>query len=172
MAVGFTTTCETVSITTKCMSSNPVHGEVYSTQPYVIKCGTTCMYLALLNLKMWKKLPRAWKHCKYGVHLATFFTSDTFLRHYNTTCEYIKGASFFLCSCTLWILQLSNCIANKGKITNFITNHDHCVDGAFNVDLNIFYCQIYTIGLNTSFTTYMKFSPVSYKRRSDREHDG
>jgi hypothetical protein len=40
------------------------------------------------------------------------------------------------------------------------------------VDLNIFYCQIYTIGLNTSFTTSMKFSPVSYKRRSDREHDG
>ena len=27
------------------------------------------------------------------------------------------------------------------------------------VDLNIFYCQIYTIGFNTSFTTYMKFSP-------------
>ena len=40
------------------------------------------------------------------------------------------------------------------------------------VDLNIFYCQIYTIGLNTSFTTYMKFSPVTYKHRSDREHDG
>ena len=39
-------------------------------------------------------------------------------------------------------------------------------------DLNIFYCHIYTIGLNTSFTTYMKFSPVSYKHRSDREHDG
>ena len=36
----------------KVMSSNPVHGEVYSTQQYVIKCGTTCMYLALLNLKM------------------------------------------------------------------------------------------------------------------------
>ena len=28
--------------------------------------------------------------------------------------------------------------------------------------------QIYTIGLNTSFTTYMKFSPVSYIHRSDR----
>ena len=28
--------------------------------------------------------------------------------------------------------------------------------------LNIFSGQIYTIGLNTSFTTYMKFSPVSY----------
>lgn len=37
-------------------------------------------------------------------------------------------------------------------------------------NLNILYCQIYTIGLNTSFTTYMKFSPVSYKHRSDREH--
>jgi hypothetical protein len=39
-------------------------------------------------------------------------------------------------------------------------------------NLNIFYCQIYTIGLNTGFITYMKFSPVSYKHRSDREHDG
>jgi hypothetical protein len=39
-------------------------------------------------------------------------------------------------------------------------------------DLDIFYCQIYTIGLNTIFTTYMKFSPVSYEQRSDREHDG
>ena len=26
------------------------------------------------------------------------------------------------------------------------------------------------MGLNTSFTTYMKFSPVSCKYRSDREH--
>jgi hypothetical protein len=41
-----------------------------------------------------------------------------------------------------------------------------------NIDLNKFYCQIYTIRLNTSFTTCMKFSPVPYKRRSDREHDG
>ena len=39
-------------------------------------------------------------------------------------------------------------------------------------DLSVFYCQIYTIGLNTSFTTYMKFSPLSYKHRSDREDDG
>jgi hypothetical protein len=39
-------------------------------------------------------------------------------------------------------------------------------------NINIFYCQIYTIGLNTSFTTYMKFSPVPYTHRSDREHDG
>jgi hypothetical protein len=37
------------------------------------------------------------------------------------------------------------------------------------VDLNILYCQIYTIGLNTS---YMNFSAVSYKHRSDRAHDG
>ena len=39
-------------------------------------------------------------------------------------------------------------------------------------NLNIFNCQIYTIGLNTIFTTYMKFSAVSYKHRSDRQHDG
>ena len=40
-------------------------------------------------------------------------------------------------------------------------------------DLDIFYCQVYTIGLNTLlFTTYMKLSPVSYKQRSDREHGG
>jgi len=32
--------------------------------------------------------------------------------------------------------------------------------------------QVGTIGLNTSSTTYMKFSPVSYTHRSDREHDG
>jgi hypothetical protein len=42
----------------------------------------------------------------------------------------------------------------------------------YSFDLSIFYCQIYTTGLNTSFTTYMKFSAVSYKHRSDREHDG
>jgi hypothetical protein len=40
------------------------------------------------------------------------------------------------------------------------------------LDFKIFYCQKYTIGLNTSFTFYIKFSPVSYKHRSDREHDG
>jgi hypothetical protein len=57
MVAGFTTTCETVPITTKFVSSNPVHGEVYSMQHYVIKFGTTSMYLALLNLKMWKKCP-------------------------------------------------------------------------------------------------------------------
>jgi hypothetical protein len=34
-------------------------------------------------------------------------------------------------------------------------------------DLKIFYCQINTIGLNISFTTYMQFSPVSCKHRSD-----
>ena len=34
-------------------------------------------------------------------------------------------------------------------------------------DLNIFYCQINTIGLNISFTTYMQFSAVSCKHRSD-----
>ena len=34
------------------------------------------------------------------------------------------------------------------------------------------YCQIYTMGLNTSFTTYIQFSPVSYMHRSDRERDG
>ena len=48
-------------------------------------------------------------------------------------------------------------------------------DGLFpwgKVNLNIFYCQIYKIGLNTSFTTYVKFSPLSYKHRTDREHDG
>jgi hypothetical protein len=37
--------------------------------------------------------------------------------------------------------------------------------------LNVFYCQIYAIGWNTSLTTYMKFSSVSYTHRSDREHD-
>ena len=34
-------------------------------------------------------------------------------------------------------------------------------------DLSIFYCQINTIGLNISFTTYMQFSPVSCKHRFD-----
>ena len=34
MVVGFTTTC---TITTKILSSYPVHGEVYSVQHYVIK---------------------------------------------------------------------------------------------------------------------------------------
>jgi hypothetical protein len=37
-----------------------------------------------------------------------------------------------------------------------------------NLNLNTFHWPIYTIGLNTSFTTYIKFSPVSYKHRSDR----
>jgi len=31
----------------------------------------------------------------------------------------------------------------------------------YRFNLNIFYCQIYTIGLNTSFTTCMKFSAVT-----------
>jgi hypothetical protein len=37
MAVGFTTTCAINAITTKVLSSNPVHGEMYSIQHYVIK---------------------------------------------------------------------------------------------------------------------------------------
>jgi hypothetical protein len=37
-----------------------------------------------------------------------------------------------------------------------------CVRGIdFASDLNILYCQICTKGLNTSFTTYMKFSPFA-----------
>ena len=39
------------------------------------------------------------------------------------------------------------------------------------LNLTIFYCQIYTIGLNISFTTYLKFSPVSYKYRSETMTD-
>ena len=42
---------------------------------------------------------------------------------------------------------------------------------SYYVDLNIFHSQIYTIGLNTSLTTYLKFSPVPYKHSSDSEHD-
>jgi hypothetical protein len=37
MVVGFTTPTQAVPITTKVVSSNPVHGEVYSIQHYVIK---------------------------------------------------------------------------------------------------------------------------------------
>jgi len=40
MLVGFTTTCQVVQsvhITTKVVSWNPIHGEVYSIQHYVIK---------------------------------------------------------------------------------------------------------------------------------------
>ena len=37
IVVVFTTTVQSVPITTKCASSNPVHGEVYSIQHYVIK---------------------------------------------------------------------------------------------------------------------------------------
>jgi hypothetical protein len=38
MVVGFTTTpVQSVSITTKAVSSNTIHGEVYSIQYYVIK---------------------------------------------------------------------------------------------------------------------------------------
>jgi hypothetical protein len=33
---------------------------------------------------------------KYGIHLATFPTSDTILRHLNTTYEYVNsGSSYF-----------------------------------------------------------------------------
>jgi hypothetical protein len=39
MVVGFTTTpVQSVPITTKVVSSNLVHGKVYSKQHYVIKC--------------------------------------------------------------------------------------------------------------------------------------
>ena len=37
MVVGFTTTCQSLPILTKVVSSNPVHGDVYSMQRYVIK---------------------------------------------------------------------------------------------------------------------------------------
>ena len=37
IVVGFMTTCVPVPITTKVVSVNPVHGEVYSIQHYVIK---------------------------------------------------------------------------------------------------------------------------------------
>ena len=37
MVVGFITTCAIVPITTKVMSSIPIHGEVYSIQHYVMK---------------------------------------------------------------------------------------------------------------------------------------
>jgi hypothetical protein len=37
MLAGFTTTIQSVPITIKVISSNPVHGEVYSIQHYVIK---------------------------------------------------------------------------------------------------------------------------------------
>ena len=37
MVVGFTTTFQSVPITTKVMSSNPFHSEMYSIQQYVIK---------------------------------------------------------------------------------------------------------------------------------------
>jgi hypothetical protein len=37
MVVGFPTTCASVPITTNVVSSNPVHGEVYSIQHYMIK---------------------------------------------------------------------------------------------------------------------------------------
>ena len=37
MVVGITTTVQSAPITTNVVSSNPVHGEVYSIQHYVIK---------------------------------------------------------------------------------------------------------------------------------------
>ena len=37
IVVGFTTTLQSVPITTKIVSSNPVHGELHSIQHYVIK---------------------------------------------------------------------------------------------------------------------------------------
>ena len=37
MVVEYTTTCAIVHITAKVVSSNPVHGEVYSIQHYVIQ---------------------------------------------------------------------------------------------------------------------------------------
>ena len=37
MVVGFTTTCAISAITAKVVNSNPVHGEVYSIQHYLIK---------------------------------------------------------------------------------------------------------------------------------------
>jgi hypothetical protein len=37
MVAGFTATVQSVPITTKVVSSNPVHGDMYSIQHYVIK---------------------------------------------------------------------------------------------------------------------------------------
>jgi hypothetical protein len=36
------------------------------------------------------------KHCKYGIHLATFPTADTILRHLNRTYEYVNSGSSYL----------------------------------------------------------------------------
>ena len=49
-----------------------------------------------------------------------------------------------------------SCLALKNKILMIITT---VLNNILSLNLSIFYCQIYTIGLNTSFTTYMKFSP-------------
>jgi hypothetical protein len=38
IVVGLTTNCAIMTITTKVVSSNHAHGEVYSIQHYVIKC--------------------------------------------------------------------------------------------------------------------------------------
>jgi hypothetical protein len=64
----------------------------------------------------------------------------------------------YMYSLNFAIIQLHS---KKWKIKDFITNHDHWFDGAFNVDLNIFYCQIYTIGLNTSFKNLSEVEKVA-----------
>jgi hypothetical protein len=75
------------------------------------------------------------------------------IKDWRCICGYIReDSSHFLLNCHLYIEQ-------RTVLFHFLHQHN-------------FYCQIYTIGLNTSFTTYMKFSPVPYKHRSNREHDG
>ena len=56
-------------------------------------------------------------------------------------------------------------------VVGFITTYAISAN-AINFNLNKFYCQIYTIGLNTSFATYMKFSPVSCKHNAIIEVKG
>ena len=49
MVVEYTTTCAIVHIPAKVVSSNPVHGEVYSIQHYVIQFVSDCTKFSIVN---------------------------------------------------------------------------------------------------------------------------
>jgi hypothetical protein len=71
MMVGFTTTCAISAITTKVVSSNPIHGEVYSIHHYVIKFVSDLWqvsgFLQVLRFFSTNKTDRHWNIVESGV---------------------------------------------------------------------------------------------------------
>jgi len=54
---------QSVPITTKCLSSNPIHDKVYSIQHYVIKCVSGLQLVGGFRRVLWFSPPIKLKYC-------------------------------------------------------------------------------------------------------------